>query len=369
MAREYAKAWFSMFTDEDFAQQSHSDRWFFMTLLAQPALNYAGVQPINMRRWRKAMRDEHGMPSEADMEKALIRLERRGHVFTDDDTGEVLIRSFIRVDEVYKQPNTLKSGLRAVAHIESPKLAAVMVDELSRIELPEIKSDKLSAEIDALHTAARRHVEALSEGITEPFAEPFTDPIADGMPEPFAEGMRRPGETDPIAEGIGEGMPEGSVVVEVEVVSPPEEVGLGGSRAHAREAGDQSQPGSDRDGPPSNAHDPEPPTRCARHASAPLDEHIPNCGPCANFRKAHERWAERQRRREAEAVSARARAHAETRQAAIDACSMCNANGYRGLQLCSHDPGQDETNRDGLKAAREALAKAQAQAKAKAGQS
>lgn len=353
MAREYVKSWFAMFTDEDFARQPYSDKWLYQVLLGQPALNYAGVQPINMRRWRKAMATDLGVPSESDLEKVLIRMERRGYVFTDENTGEVLVRSFMRVDQVYKQPNTFKSGLRALAHIESPKLAAVMLSELSRMPVPETKSDKLAAELDALFAAATGHLEALSEGITEPFAEPFADPFPEGMREPLTEGITRPGETEPIAEGIGEGIPEGSVGVEVGVISPTEVLTLGSSRA--REANPdvaESEPAPHPIGPPNG--DPEPPTRCKAHADDP--DHTAPCGPCANFRKAHEKWADRERRRTATAQSEAARTAAELRAAEIANCDLCDSNGYRGNRVCDHDPDTAARAARGMALVREQLA-------------
>ncbi|WP_244971572.1 hypothetical protein [Gordonia rubripertincta] len=353
MAREYVKSWFSMFTDEDFAQQPYSDKWFYQVLLGQPALNYAGVQPMNMRRWRRAMRSEVGVPGEAALEQMLIRMERRGYVFTDDVTGEVLIRSFMRVDQVYRQPNTFKSALRALAHIESHKLAAVMLGELDRMPVPETKSDKLSAEIDELFAAARTHLEGLAEGITEPFAEPFADPFAEGIPEPFAEGIARPGKTDPFPEGITEGIPEGSVGVEVGVISPSEVLTLGSSRARAREADTvETQPEPSTIEPPNG--DPEPPTRCKAHADDP--DHTAPCGPCANFRKAHERWTERENRRRAQARSAEARTVAQLRAAEIDACDLCDERGYQGNRVCDHDPDTAARAARGMALVRQQLA-------------
>lgn len=345
MAREYAKSWFSMFTDDDFAHQPYSDKWLYMTLLGQPALNYAGLQPINMRRWRKAMRTDLGMPSENDLEKALIRLEHRGYVFTDDDTGEVLVRSFMRVDEVWRMPNTFKSALRALAHVESPKLAAVLLAELDRMPRTETKSDKLGQEIDQLLRSARTHLEPIAEGITEPFPEPFTE----GIPKPLTEGITRPGKTEPIAEGITEGITDGSVVVEVEVESPPVGEDFRGSRVRtgAREA-PRSEPGHDPNEPPepqTTGNDPEPPSRCRKHVNDP--DHTDNCGPCANFRKAHDRWTERDRRRQARARSDEARQRSELRAAEIAACDLCDDNGYTGTQVCNHNPDQDAINARG----------------------
>ncbi|MFF2049941.1 hypothetical protein ACFVUR_19265, partial [Stenotrophomonas bentonitica] len=100
MAREYGKAWFAMFTDDHFTAQPNVDKFLYMTLLGQPSLNYAGVTPINLKRWRKAIREGDRVPSEPEIKMALIRLERNEYVFTDDETGEVLVRSFMRRDEV-----------------------------------------------------------------------------------------------------------------------------------------------------------------------------------------------------------------------------------------------------------------------------
>ncbi len=348
MAREYVKSWFSMFTDDDFANQPYSDKWFYQVLLGQPALNYAGVQPINMRRWRKAMRTDLGMPAEADIEKALIRMERRGYVYTDDETGEVLVRSFMRVDEIRRQPNTFKSALRALAHIESPKLASVMLIELDRIEVPETKSDKLTAEIDELLRSARTHLEGIGEGIVYPLTEPFSEGIT--------EGITRPGKTDPIAEDITEGITEGSVVVEVGVIPPLVGEDLGSSRARAREADDESQPPPDPIEPTENRPDPEPPARCATHRNLPADEPVPACGPCANFRKAHEKWGVRERRRHALSQSDAARERGQLRAAEIDACTLCDDRGYVGTRVCDHDPDHDARAARGSALVREALA-------------
>jgi len=213
MPREYGKVWFSIFTDEHFTAQPAVDKLLYIALIAQPSLNYAGVQPINMRRLRKAMRDGDSLPTERELELSLLRMERLGYVYTDEDTGEILVRSFMRRDEIDKQPNILKSALRALSQIESSKLAHVMRGELARLSTPPVKSEKLRDEIDRLRTAAVARLEGLSEGIAEPFPEPFTEGLAEPLP--------RPGETEGLAEPLAEGLPEGLVVVEVEVVKSP----------------------------------------------------------------------------------------------------------------------------------------------------
>lgn len=58
-------------------------------------------------------------------------------------------------------------------------------------------------------------------------------------------------------------------------------------------------------------------------------------------------------RRQAEARDSTATA----RLAAIDACAMCDHDGYRDGAVCGHNPNQAEINARGIAACRAALAK------------
>ncbi|MCD2153445.1 hypothetical protein LQL77_06940 [Rhodococcus cerastii] len=221
MAREYGKVWFSIFTDEHFTTQPLFDKLLYIALIGQPSLNYAGVQPINMRRLRKAMRDGDRLPDEQDLKVALVRLERRGYVYTDDDTGELLVRSFIRNDEVHRQPNILISALRLATQIESPKLASVLLGELSVLDIPGSKNPVTQKKMDDGRAEAVRRLGSLSDGVSEPFPEPFDEDFPEGIPEGFHEKSSPPGKMEPFGEAFQEGFGDGSVVVEVEVVKSP----------------------------------------------------------------------------------------------------------------------------------------------------
>ena len=358
MAREFAKVWFSLFTDEEFARQDAGDKWLYIVLLGQPALNYAGVQPMNLRRWRKACATDQGIPSELEIKARLLRLERGGYVFVDEDTGEVLARSFIRNDQVSKQPNVFKSALRAVAQIESPKLAAVLRDEMGRVAQPEVKNEKLEADLRSLRITAESHLERVLEGLPEGFAEGFPEPFT----EDFPEGFPRPGAMEPFREGFPEGFREGSVVVEVEVATTDPALKVG---KYACEDAD-SPTGTPSAAPEATNPDYEPPSRCAQHRALPPDALIPPCGPCANFRKAHERWqhnaaaaAKEHSRRTAVARRQQMLAQADVERDAIDRCAMCDDRGYRidRAEVCNHQPVDRETAQRHISEIRSTLAK------------
>lgn len=334
MPREYGKAWFSMFTDDHFTSQLNIDKFLYMTLLGQPSLNYAGVTPINFKRWRKAIREGDRMPTELEAKAALVRLERNDYVFTDDDTGEVLVRSFMRRDEVNKMPNVMLSALRAAAQVESPKLARVLAAELARVTLPAINgvsdgTKRLRLNLERAHRDAVAHLDSLSESASEPFPEPFS--------EDFPEGFSRPGEIEPFPEGFWEGFSEGSVVVEVEVAKSPTADGYVGGPRFER---------------PSTRTEP-PPTHCSKH---PEGTDAP-CRACGDARRARTAWDAEQKRATAQAYSDEIRQRAEDRARAVDECDICDDDGYDRLTLCDHDPGTAERARRGIALVRQSLPK------------
>ena len=304
MPREYGKAWFSMWTDEDFCAQPLFDKTFYNVLLAQPAMNPAGLQPISFRRWRKALRDGDTMPSEVQLMEALVRMEVRRYVFTDDDTGELLVRSFMRRDEVDKQPTLMLSALRCAGHVESPKLAAVLAEEFERIATPTPGGDSGRANTLRRNLAdTRKETQArltmLTTGVVQwqlPFQDclpeaaqhPSTHPMSLGM----TQGMLRPAEIQGPQHGMTHPYQHGSVVVEVEVVKSPWEVTRVG----------------ERDAPP--------PDFCPKHPQGTDDP----CRACQRHREIRERWdAEQPKREKAQRAAA---------LAAREACTICDGSGW-----------------------------------------
>lgn len=117
-----------------------------------------------------------------------------------------------------------------------------------------------------------------------------------------------------------------------------------GGRAHAR-----SPVADDR---PDAQH--APPLRCPKHRQT---ENPPPCRACGEAREARERFDAAQRRAVVEARSAAARLTAADRAAAIANCGLCDDTGYRGRQLCDHDPGSAARAARGRAAVQAALSK------------
>lgn len=380
MAREFGKLLFGMFVDDDFTRQRQFDKLLYVALVGQPAFDHAGIAPVNFRRLAKALRDGPTEPTRDDLLAGFARLERARYTYLDIDTGEVLIRSFMRSDGVVTRPNVLISALKSCLHVESQKLATVLRSEVSRIELPLPAGESAQAKrirailpalrdqvLDSLPRRSDTSIDYTAEGP----ADPLPDPHADGLPEGHRDRLETQEEhlhSGTFAEGPADPLPEGPadgpVVVAVVVAPSTTRDGYEGegdetgheSAADAAITTATSPHEAQRQQPTHLTTGPnhEPPTRCPRHLD---DPHPPACAPCGRLREAHERWTARQARAVAERRSSEARQRAEARAAAIRSCALCDNTGYRHGRVCDHDPGSDDRTRRGIALVRAALTK------------
>lgn len=99
---------------------------------------------------------------------------------------------------------------------------------------------------------------------------------------------------------------------------------------------------------------PEPPSpKCQDHHD---DPDPPPCGACGDARRTRAAWDRDQAAQAALAQQAEAHARAEVSRLAIDACGLCDHQGYLpGGTVCRHDPGNADRAKRGAAAARAAL--------------
>ena len=130
MARSEARVSVDIWTPGgDFTQLTCGAQWMYLHLLSQPDLTHVGVLPLRERRWSRAAADI----KPADIERWLRELEERRFIVVDYDTEEVLIRSLVRRDKVYRQPNVLRSARDSLAMVASTKLKEALRVELQRV--------------------------------------------------------------------------------------------------------------------------------------------------------------------------------------------------------------------------------------------
>lgn len=100
----------------------------YVVLLTEPTLNHCGVGAVRLSRWARDAR-----MSLEEVEKALDELAISQHVVIDDDTEEVLVRSFMRNDEVELQPYVFKGALKEALQTSSPALRRALATELRKM--------------------------------------------------------------------------------------------------------------------------------------------------------------------------------------------------------------------------------------------
>lgn len=147
MPRTEARIFTSIWRDEDFLVLPGMAQRLYMFLLSQDDLAYCGVLPLRVLRWAKK---SAGLSAD-EIERDLKWLEgtaypsanpdaacgRTPFVITDRETGEVFIRSLIRRDGIWKQPNLMKQARETAEQVESPVIRGALLAELRRLPLEE----------------------------------------------------------------------------------------------------------------------------------------------------------------------------------------------------------------------------------------
>lgn len=285
MAREHARILCSIWRpDSEFRNRSAAAQRLYFLVLSQRELNNAGVIPLMVAKWARAAPDT----SIADVEKALAELVEHRYWIVDDDTAELLVRTFMRNDGILKHPHMRRSGLRSAEQVESPRLRSAIAVELRR-----------SGDPEALAVAARLHPEAVKSGTESTHR--------DGIPMPSDEVLEQPNST-------GTGEPNAMPSSQVRGYGG---VGEGGSLA----VGDEVKKEGKSESPPAlngsapkiepQRDDGPPPDRCQRHRDV---ADPPACRGCGDARQRAETWRADHARRTAEAGRR---------------CRWCDAEGWR----------------------------------------
>lgn len=134
MARDHGRIMSSIWNDEEFIALGIGPQWLYEFFLTQADLSYAGVLAMRMRRWASR---SAGLNS-AVLEQHLDALTAARFVVADHDTEEVLVRTLIRNDGVWKQPNLMKAAVKDAREIMSPTLRRALADEVARIPVHEL---------------------------------------------------------------------------------------------------------------------------------------------------------------------------------------------------------------------------------------
>ena len=158
----------TIWDDPDWRLLSAGAQWTYFMLLTQKDLTAAGTMSYNPRKWAKGC----DALSEAHVERCVYELQDHRFVYLDEDTDEVLIRTYVRNDGIWKQPNMIRSACKSAVLVSSPLLRAALAFELAR--MPKSQNEPAAKAVaDSLAVLAPGGV---PETAPEPFPNPSVNP-------------------------------------------------------------------------------------------------------------------------------------------------------------------------------------------------
>ncbi|RAJ70220.1 hypothetical protein K378_01385 [Streptomyces sp. Amel2xB2] len=191
MARGHGRILTSIWEDEDFTNLGEPEQRMYLFLISQPNLNHAGLLPLTLRRWSRKAR---GL-TVAELEKRLAALEETRFIVVDDDTEELLIRTFVRNDGVWRMPKVMAAMVSGAGEISSMRLRRALLVESERLPLDELSDEpsKLrgGGEGPSVRAQIEEHLTNLRRTLRVPDPTPPNNPTrkdSDTFSEPFAKG-------------------------------------------------------------------------------------------------------------------------------------------------------------------------------------
>lgn len=127
MARDHARLQTAIWNDEDFRNLTADAQHAYFTAMSQPDLSYAGVMTYFPGRLAALAKGN----TTKRVETAVKALEKERFLVIDQDTHELLVRTYIRHDGVLARANMGKAMGRALERVVSMRLRQAIFDHLA----------------------------------------------------------------------------------------------------------------------------------------------------------------------------------------------------------------------------------------------
>lgn len=123
----YMKLQRSIWLDQDYTALPAQAQRLYLLLASQPTISHVGVLAYTPGRWAHLAPDT----TWDVLAQALADLEAAGYISVDRTTEEVLVRTYMRHDELWRVHNGPKALERAATQVLSPTLRAAVLDTLA----------------------------------------------------------------------------------------------------------------------------------------------------------------------------------------------------------------------------------------------
>lgn len=186
MARGHGRILATIWSDPDFLALGPGPQRLYMFLLSQPDLAHCGLIALRERRWA---RTAEGLTADA-VSADLGALADSGFVVVDHDTEEVLVRSLIRRDDVWRQPNVLAAAVGQFGMVTSPRIRTALAAELRRIRAEAALTERAVELIDTALTNLPE--QPTGNPSPNPSGNPSVNPCRNLSPNPSGKGSANP---------------------------------------------------------------------------------------------------------------------------------------------------------------------------------
>ncbi|WP_181785617.1 hypothetical protein [Streptomyces phytophilus] len=193
MARGHGRILTSIWEDPDFLALDERAQRLYLFLISQPNLNHAGLLDLTLRRWARKAR---GL-TVAELEKRIADLEDARFVVVDEDTEELLIRSFVRNDGVWRMPKVMGAMVSGALEMTSRRLQRALLAEMDRVPLEELSSEPTKLRNGGQGPSIRQQVADCINTLRKAFGSPDDDPSGRGSATPSGPPSVTPSETLP----------------------------------------------------------------------------------------------------------------------------------------------------------------------------
>lgn len=129
--RDYANIITAIWRDPAFRALKSGPQRTYLMLVTQEDISGAGTLDLTLRRWASNAPDT----TPEGIDDDLVALEAAGFAYTDHDTEEVLIRTFVKHDKGYNNPKRRPVILTAANMVRSLNLRHILWAELAKLGL------------------------------------------------------------------------------------------------------------------------------------------------------------------------------------------------------------------------------------------
>lgn len=223
MPRDRANLRIDMWGDADWRNLTMPAQHLYQLILTHSSLNYAGVgdwRPVRLAPLTKGNTVE-------SIETAAKELQASAFIYVDEDTEEVLIRSFLKHDGLMSHNKLPLSMVKDFNTISSPRIQEYIVHELRKLNTaePDLAAWRMKAVMGLLKRTARDLQADLRDRLEEDSSPGLGQGSGQGVALDQAWIRPKPGQ----GVALGQGLPTATAT---STATPPTHVG--GSRGGLR---------------------------------------------------------------------------------------------------------------------------------------